>query len=266
MNVEVLGGTKQPAKRTCISDVKLRRKPVVDAKWFRRLGIRGDGGNVSQWRDSQREGKGRRRGVQHAQPEAVIPWFNEPTEKRDELNQCEFDAGSNPVRSIFFNQWSLGMEKTIYHGRYVASSSGAISNAETGRVLRGGRTSKGYLSVCLYDGSSPKRPKSFMIHRLIAEAFLGDGDGRQVNHKNGDKTDNRLENLEWVTLQENIDHSRQVLGKTQHGETNSRCKIPADVVVQIRKRDRTARSWAEELGCNTDYIHQIRCGSSRLQG
>ena len=52
------------------------------------------------------------------------------------------------------------------------------------------------------------------VHRLVALAFVpGWREGLEVNHKNGDKTDNRADNLEWVTHSENHRHSRDVLLK-----------------------------------------------------
>ena len=155
--------------------------------------------------------------------------------------------------------------KPIYHDRYLARSDGNIINAKTGKVLAGGRNSRGYLTVSLYDGSSPKKARSFLVHRLIAEAFFGSNE-KQINHKNGNKLDNRIENLEFVTCQENVDHARFVLGKTQYGADNPRCKISKETVELIKKKDRTAKSWAIELGCSEDYVYQIRRGQYRKHG
>ena len=57
--------------------------------------------------------------------------------------------------------------------------------------------------------------KPYSVHRLVAKAFLAEEhfEGAQINHKNGNKHDNRVENLEWVTASQNELHSYERLGK-----------------------------------------------------
>lgn len=88
---------------------------------------------------------------------------------------------------------------------YEVSNLGNVRNRKTGRVLRPGRQKDGYLLVGLCkDG----KEKKFLVHRLVATAFISNPDNKlQVNHINGNKTDNRVENLEWNTDSENQKHS-----------------------------------------------------------
>lgn len=82
-----------------------------------------------------------------------------------------------------------------------------------GKMLRQSPTGKGrgYMAVSI-DGKSVK------VHRLVARAFLPeDADRTQINHKNGDTHDNRLENLERCSPSENVRHSFKVLGKKSSG-------------------------------------------------
>lgn len=73
-----------------------------------------------------------------------------------------------------------------------------------------------YLIVGL---SKNNKRKNYYVHRLVAEAFISNPQNKtQVNHKNGDKSNNNIENLEWVTAQENMIHSSKVL-KTKYNLT-----------------------------------------------
>lgn len=79
--------------------------------------------------------------------------------------------------------------------------------------------------------------KTKMVHRLVAEAFLDNPEEKkQVNHKDCNKVNNHVDNLEWVTLQENIDHAvandRQ---RDQKGEGNNMSKLTEEDVRLIKR-------------------------------
>lgn len=88
---------------------------------------------------------------------------------------------------------------------YEVSSLGRIRNPKTGRVLSQCNHSKGYLIVNICGGTKT-------VHKLVASTFIDKPqDKKEINHKNGNKKDNRIENLEWVTHSENNLHCYRIL-------------------------------------------------------
>lgn len=86
--------------------------------------------------------------------------------------------------------------------RYQVSNLGRVKSDKT--ILRSRNMGAGYRAVTLYENGAHHR----YVHRLVAFAFLGDGpDGAEINHKDGDKTNNALSNLEYCTHKQNIAHA-----------------------------------------------------------
>lgn len=96
-----------------------------------------------------------------------------------------------------------------FEGIYEVSNFGNVRRADTGRALKGGLNSYGYKVFSLSKDGKPHMSKG---HRLVAQAFIPNPENkRDVNHKDGDKTNNFVDNLEWASRSENITHARKEL-------------------------------------------------------
>lgn len=87
------------------------------------------------------------------------------------------------------------------------------------RILVPGKDKDGYLQVGLYKN---KKRKSFKIHRLVGQHFILNEENKpEINHKDGDKQNNNVNNLEWVTSSENSTHAYKAgLLKIKKGKEN----------------------------------------------
>lgn len=98
-----------------------------------------------------------------------------------------------------------------YEGLYEISNLGSIRNFKTKAIKKTIICKNGYRRVSV---SKNCHHKIKCMHRIIAEAFIPNPENKpQVNHKNGIRTDNSIENLEWMTAKENIRHSYSRLNK-----------------------------------------------------
>lgn len=91
-----------------------------------------------------------------------------------------------------------------YEGLYQISTLGRVKRVTTGRILKGGKNTSGYIQISLYKQGVRDVKR---IHRLVAESFIPNTENKpEVNHINEDKTNNRVDNLTWSTRKENINH------------------------------------------------------------
>lgn len=91
----------------------------------------------------------------------------------------------------------------FYYDNYEVSNTGKVRNKKTGRILKTSVSNSGYTMVCL---SKNGRIKSMSVHRLVMETFnpVQHMDELHINHIDWDKTNNNIDNLEWLTPRENL--------------------------------------------------------------
>jgi len=100
-----------------------------------------------------------------------------------------------------------------FASNYEVSNTGFVRNKTTKYILKGRETINGYLQVSLKIDSENKFMNKY-IHRLVAQFWLGTVDNKkEVNHIDGNKKNNNMLNLEWVTAKENSNHRVNVLNK-----------------------------------------------------
>ena len=112
-----------------------------------------------------------------------------------------------------------------YEGLYQVSNKGRVKSLKYGkeRILRPGIDRDGYYKIMLYNDSARK---TFRLHRLVAEAFIPNLDNKpEVNHKDENKKNNCVENLEWIRHIDNCNYgtrnkrlSRKLLQYSKDGE------------------------------------------------
>ena len=149
-----------------------------------------------------------------------------------------------------------------YEGWYQVSDMGRVrrvapgKSTYVGRILDPKEDDHGYIRVTLHRNGTGKEGR---VHRLVMAAFLGEcPPGKEVNHKSGDKTDNRLENLEYTTLQENMRHAWHVLGRPNmtKGEGHPAAKLTDNEVREIRRLFATGRFTKVKLGKMFNVSHK----------
>lgn len=128
-------------------------------------------------------------------------------------------------------------------------------------AIRGKRKLYPYLSFDLYVGG---KARGVFVHRFIAECFIPNPENKpQINHQNGNKLDNRIENLEWVTNSENQKHAFATGAQDKRGEKHHLAKLTDATVQAIRaeSKDGMAQDFlAEKYGVTQPNVSMILSG------
>lgn len=127
-----------------------------------------------------------------------------------------------------FEVSNLGRVRTL--PRYVRCKSDGTLALKTGRILKDIDNGNGYRYVTI---SLHAVRKNYYVHRLVAETWIDNPQElSEVNHKDGDKTNNHLSNLEWVSLKGNREHAVKN-DLIPHGEGSVHSKLTETQVIEI---------------------------------
>jgi hypothetical protein len=162
------------------------------------------------------------------------------------------------VDNDYYHVSNLGRVKSIER-KVPRSTSGEVSVQQ--RILKQGRDGSGYPQVGL---TKNKSKKTYKVHRLVANAFIDNNESKlEVNHINGVKADNRVENLEWCTRGENISHAYKNGLRCSKGVNNPSSKLNETNVKNILKlldRGVTAKKIAKAFFVAESTIGRIKNG------
>jgi hypothetical protein len=117
----------------------------------------------------------------------------------------------------------------------LVSNKGNVKSFTTNKLRKTQKTKQGYESITFKTLDGKRKTKH--LQRIVAETFIPCKNKQllEVNHINGNKSDNSVENLEWTTRQENLQHARDNnLFKKQYKESNGNFKYSEDLVKQVK--------------------------------
>ena len=178
------------------------------------------------------------------------------------------------------NEKEIWKPITGYEGKYEVSNQGRVKSLSRIIKQKNGRQRKSkerILKPVMYGNyhgvhlCNEEGIKKAYIHRLVCAAFMGNpiGERNVTNHKDGDKFNNKVSNLEWVTYTENLNHAYQNNLNRSYGENSHYSKFSDEVVKKVREQYATGKYLQVELaemhGISKMQIHRIVKYKNRKQ-
>lgn len=146
-----------------------------------------------------------------------------------------------------------------FEPNYEISTLGEVRNIATKEIKSLRYNRGGYLRVTLYPSG-----KTYTVHQLVMRTFNPtDDNSLQVNHVDGVKEHNYIDNLEWTTVSEQALHRERMYPGLRDGERNGMSKLTYDQVYRIKYGDlcdKTNSEIAELVGVKSEQIRRIRTG------
>ena len=151
---------------------------------------------------------------------------------------------------------------------YVINKDGTIYG-KRGKLLKLHKCTSGY-----YQLNIGKPTKSYLVHRLVAELFIPNPENLpEVNHIDGDKTNNNVKNLEWCTRSQNIQHGTKIglipapwKNKTGSQHIRSKTTLQLNMNDEIVNEFGSAREAARETNINYGTISNVLIGKGKTAG
>jgi hypothetical protein len=158
----------------------------------------------------------------------------------------------------YFIENELWLPCPEYEDLYLVSNFGRIKSINQ-RLLKPQFSTWQYHIISL---ARSKVKKTFILHRLIAKAFIPNPENKpQINHINGIKNDNRVENLEWATQSENQKHAYTTgLKKPLFGKNNGFCKYSDELIKDILRCDFNDVQTAKLFKVSRSFVRDLRSG------
>ena len=150
---------------------------------------------------------------------------------------------------------------------YLISNFGRIQSLRTNKILKPFVNKQGYNMVKIYDGGI----KTKSVHKLVMETFLNHFNNKhnmyEVNHMDGNKSNNSLKNLEWMTRSENLKHAKILgLNKRFKGEDNASAKLSNNDIIDIRELNNLGFHYedlAKSYKISRTHMYEIVKGNRR---
>lgn len=183
--------------------------------------------------------------------------YNKYNLSRDQAKKIK-----HKVYDVYENNIPNGFRQIPYSKTHAVNEDGEVINIRRREYLKQSLNHKGYPSICL------ENKRSRTVHRLVAELFIPNPENKpQVNHKDGNKQNNNINNLEWNTNTENMRHAfnndlidRDLFKINAMGSNNNMSKLTETDILKIREltNNKTDTEIARIFGVSRSTVNMIR--------